>query len=62
MQTIIHNHCTLKVTKSKTRYKIILGSSIYAKALLLHVLTGCDTTSSINRVGKSTVFKRPFIK
>ena len=25
------NHCTLKATKSKTRYKTALGSNIYAK-------------------------------
>ena len=63
MQIIIQNHCTLKVTKSKTRYKTILGSNIYAKLLFLHALTGCDTTSSINGVGKSTVFfEKTFIK
>ena len=55
---MIQNHCILKVTKSKTRYKTILGSNIYAKLLFLHVLTGCDTTSSINGVGKSRVLKK----
>ena len=53
----------LKVTKSKTRYKIILGSNIYAKLLFLHALEGWETTSSINGVGKSTVFsEKTFIK
>ena len=62
MQTIIQNHYTLKATKSKTRYKTILGSNNYAKLLLLHALTGCDTTSSINGVDKSSVFKKTVIK
>ena len=52
MQTLIQNHCTLKVTKSKTRYNAVLGSNIYAKLLLLQGLTGCDTTFYINGVGK----------
>ena len=51
MQTIIQKQSTLKVTKSKTRYKRISGSIIYAKFPFLHILTGCDTTSSINGVG-----------
>ena len=55
MQTLIQNHCTLKVTKSKTRYNAVLGSNIYAKLLLLQGLTGCDTTSYINGVGKSAL-------
>ena len=59
MQTIIQNHCTLKVTKSKTKYETILGSNIYAKLLSLHALTGCDTTFSIKGVGKSLVFEKP---
>ena len=62
METTIQNQCTLKVTKSKTSYKTNLGSNIYTKLLLLHALTGRDTTSSINGVSKSTVFKRTYIK
>ena len=30
-------------------HKKILGSFIYAKPLLLHAFTGCDTTSPIKR-------------
>ena len=39
----------------KWRY---LRSDIYAKCLFLHATTGCDTTFSINREGKATVFKK----
>ena len=39
----------------KWRY---LRSDIYAKPLFLHATTGCDTTFSINREGKATVFKK----
>ena len=52
MQIIIQNHCILKLTKSKTKYKTILGSNSYAKLLFLDVLLECDTTSSISGVGK----------
>ena len=52
MQIIIQNHRTLKVAKSKTRYKTILGSNIYAKLLFPDALSECDTTSSIIEVGK----------
>ena len=31
-------------------HKKILGSIIYAKPLLLHTFTGCDTTSPIKRI------------
>ena len=69
IQVIIQNHCTLKVKKvkfgsSSSYYKIsyyhktILGSNIYTKLLFVHALTGCDTTSSINGVGRATVFKK----
>ena len=58
MQIIIQNHCTLKVTESKTRYKAILGSNIYAKLLFPHAIKACDTTSLINGEDKSTVFKK----
>ena len=60
MQIIIQNHCTLKVAKSKTRYKTILGSNIYAKLLFPDALSECDTTSSIIEVGKWPVFKKNF--
>ena len=65
MQTIIQNHCTLKVTNSKKgsihnifHFKTILGFEIHAKLLFLHALTRCGITSSINKVGKVTVFKK----
>ena len=58
MQTLIQNYRTLKVTKSKTRYKTNLGSNIYAKLLFLHALTGCHTAFSISGVGKSMIFKK----
>ena len=57
MQTLIQNYRTLKVTKSKTRYKTNLGSNIYAKLLFLHARTGCHTAFSISGVGKSMIFK-----
>ena len=70
MKTIIQNHCTLKVIKSKTKivihnvfhHKIILGSNIYARYLFAHILTECDTTFSIKGGGKATVFKKNFKK
>ena len=58
MQTLIQNYRTLKVTKSKTRYKTNLGSNIYAKLLFLHARTGCHTAFSISGVGKSMIFKK----
>ena len=60
MQTIIQNHGTLKVTKSKilVYYKTISGSDIYSNFLFLVAITRCDTASSINGVGKATVFKK----
>ena len=61
MQTIIQYHCTLKVTKSKTRYQNILWSNIYAKLLLLHALTRYDTTSSINGVGICLRYLKTFL-
>ena len=60
MQTTIQNHGTLKVTKSKilVHYKTISGSDIYSNFLFLVAITRCDTASSINGVGKATVFKK----
>ena len=62
MQIIIQNHCTVKVTESKKGsnsnifdHKIILGSNIYTGLLFLHILTECDTTFSINGLGRATV-------
>ena len=53
-------HDNLKVTKSKVvvHYKVISGSDIYTNILFLLAITGYDTTSSINGVGKATVFKK----
>lgn len=60
MQKIVHNHGTLKITKSKVvvYYKTILRSDIYANILLLLAITGCDTTFSINGVRRAMVFKK----
>ena len=62
MQTLILNHWTLKVTKRKSRYKTILGSNIHAKLLFFHALIWCDFTSTINTVGKYTVYKKKITK
>ena len=66
IQTIIQILCTLKITISKIVvlnifHKTILRSNTYAKLTFIHVLTCCDTTFSINWVGKATVFKILFL-
>ena len=46
-----------KKKKKVVLQKAILGSDIYAKPL--NAQTGCDTTSSISRIRKAILFRKP---